>query len=182
MPNEKDLSNEIPDAYAIQSQLALPYMPTPHYAIEHMISLIKKYYASVIQQPLHVIDLGSGDGRVVHALAKDFPQWNIRGIEINRELCESGQKMVQGLPNAHINWGDLFQEDLTGIDIVFLFALPTIMSNLRHIFDPLTKHALIVSFRYPLVIPGFPVKEVFHESLHANSSTFQFFAYQKEVQ
>ncbi len=127
------------------------------------------------------MDLGSGDGRVVYTLAKAFPQWDIRGIEINRELCEYGQKLVKGLPNAHIIRGDLFQEDLTGVKIVFLFALPTIMPDLRHLFRSLTNNAIIITFKYPLQIPEFPVKEIFNETLLAGDFTFHFFIYQPEV-
>ncbi len=132
---------------------------------------------------MRVVDLGSGDGRVVYALAKQFPQWDIRGTEINRELCESGQKLVKGLSNAHIIRGDLFQEDLTGVNIIFLFALPTIMPSLRHLFRSLTKDALIITFRYPLEIPGYPVKEIFQESIQADNRnrSFLYFVYQPSL-
>ncbi len=146
-----------------------------------MINLLKQYYSRVIQTPLRVVDLGSGDGRIVFALAKNFTRWDIRGVEINWELCESGQKLVKSLPNAHIIRGDLFLEDLTGVDIVCLYALPTIMPSLRHVFEPLTKNALIVTFRYPLEIPGVPVKEVFHENLQGATFNFLFFAYKLEA-
>ncbi len=179
--DEDDTKQEIPDSYTLQSQLALPYMPTPQYAIDHIIDLLKRYYSHLALQSTRVVDLGSGDGRVVYALAKEFPQWDVRGIEINQELCESGQKLVKNLPNAHIVRGDLFLEDLTGVDIVFLFALPTIMPNLRHIFGSLTNHALIITFQYPLEIPEFPVKEIFNETLLVGDFTFHFFIYQPEV-
>ncbi len=171
---------EIPESYAFQSQLALPYLPTPQEVIEQIIKFLQKHFANTIQQQRRVIDLGAGDGRVVHALASIFSQWDVRGVEINQELYTSGRKLVKNLSNAHLVLGDLFQEDLIGINIVFLFALPTIMPNVRHILAPLNKSALIITIQYPLNIPEFLVQEIYKESVKVGDRHFQFFAYHRQ--
>jgi 16S rRNA A1518/A1519 N6-dimethyltransferase RsmA/KsgA/DIM1 with predicted DNA glycosylase/AP lyase activity len=171
---------EIPESYAIQSQLALPYLPTPQQVIKQIITFLQEHFARTIQQQRRVVDLGAGDGRVVHALATTFPQWNVRGIEINQELSNEGQKLVDHLSNARIIRGDLFQADLMGVDITLLFALPTIMPSMRHVLAPLTKSALIITIQYPLNIPEFPVKEIYKESIQVGNRSFQFFVYQRQ--
>ncbi|OLS15783.1 MAG: hypothetical protein RBG13Loki_0580 [Promethearchaeota archaeon CR_4] len=157
------------------SQLALPYLPTPERAIKQIIAFLQKYFSETIVQTYRLVDLGAGDGRVVHALAMAFPQWQVRGVEINKELSDTATKLVAGLPNAQIFRGDIFQEDLTGVDVVFLFALPTIMPNLRHTFAALGKDAIIITFQYPLNILGFSVKEIHKEIVQVSKYSYQFF-------
>ena len=171
----------MPATYALQSQLALPFIPTTQEVLERVIAFLKGLFAGRPHQKLRFVDLGAGDGRVVHAIAKEFPRWDCRGIEINRELCEAGQNLVKDLPNAHLAWGDLFQEKLKKIDIVFLFVLPTIMPYLRHVFNTLTKQALIITIQYPLQVAGVPVKEIFHEIVKKGTRCSQFFAYKVEA-
>jgi trans-aconitate methyltransferase len=125
------------------------------------------------------MDLGAGDGRVVHAIATTFPECLVTGIEINAELSAAGQQLVADLPNAHVEQGDLFQADLAGVDLVFIFALPTMMRSLRHVLLPLQAGTLLLAFRYPLEIPNYPLHLIRESRFEIDGLDYEFFAYRR---
>lgn len=168
------------DYYSIQSQLALPYLPTPPEVVEEVISFLQEFFQQERRMPQQAMDLGAGDGRVVFALATAFPECEVKGIEINEELSNAGQQLVAELPNAQIIRGDLFQADLASADLVFIFALPTMMASLRHVLLPLQTDAIIVAFRYPLAIPDYEMELLHEGKTEVGAQIYTFFVYCRE--
>jgi protein-L-isoaspartate O-methyltransferase len=104
-----------------------PYIPTRPATVTAMLKL-----ASVTPSDT-VYDLGSGDGRIVIAAAKEFGARGV-GIEIDEALVEQSkanavkagvEKMVR------FERGDLFQADIHEATVVTLFLLSDVNLRLR---------------------------------------------------
>lgn len=79
-------------------------------------------------------DLGSGDGRIAIAAARDFGVREATGIEIDRELIEESRRNAQDAGVAdrvRFLRADLFSYDFSDADVVTLFLLPRLNIRLR---------------------------------------------------
>ncbi len=80
-----------------------------------------------------VYDLGSGDGRIAIAAAKDFGARAV-GIEFNPEMAQLAQRNVErsGLGDrVKIINGDIFVEDFSRATVVTMYLLPELNLSLR---------------------------------------------------
>jgi SAM-dependent methyltransferase len=80
-----------------------------------------------------VYDLGSGDGRIAIAAAKDFGARAV-GIEFNPEMAELAQRNVNrsGVGDrVKIINGDIFKEDFSKATVVTMYLLPQLNIALR---------------------------------------------------
>jgi SAM-dependent methyltransferase len=80
-----------------------------------------------------VYDLGSGDGRIAIAAAKDYGARAV-GIEFNPEMAELAQRNVDrsGVGNrVKIINGDIFKEDFSKATVVTMYLLPDLNIALR---------------------------------------------------
>jgi len=80
-----------------------------------------------------VYDLGSGDGRIAIAAAKDFGARAV-GIEFNPEMAQLAQRNVErsGLSDrVKIINGDIFKEDFSQATVVTMYLLPELNLSLR---------------------------------------------------
>ncbi|MBI2022819.1 50S ribosomal protein L11 methyltransferase [Candidatus Daviesbacteria bacterium] len=124
-----------------------PYAPLGKKRVKDMINLLK------IKKGEKAVDLGSGDGRVVIALAKAGAE--AYGYEINPLLVWISRRNIKktGLERkAFINWQDLWKVDLSKFDIVTLYVIPTIMGSLeKKLKKELKKGARVTSnhFKFP---------------------------------
>ncbi len=81
----------------------------------------------------HVIDLGSGDGRIVILAASRFGASGL-GVEIVPELVEASRKSAQDAGVAdRVKFAeqDLFQTDLSPASVVTMYLLPEVNLQLR---------------------------------------------------
>jgi precorrin-6B methylase 2 len=105
----------------------IPFVPTPPRVVDAMLALAD------VKPGDFLIDLGSGDGRIVIAAAKKYGIHAI-GIEIVPELVRESEKTAQELGVADkvrfIN-GDLFGQDLRQASIVTVFLTPGVNLRLR---------------------------------------------------
>jgi precorrin-6B methylase 2 len=105
----------------------IPFVPTPPRVVDAMLAIADVKPGDVL------IDLGSGDGRIVIAAAKKY---GIRavGIEIIPELVRESEHAAQELGVADkvrfVN-GDLFGQDLRQASIVTMFLTPGVNLRLR---------------------------------------------------
>lgn len=103
------------------------YVPTPTSVVNEMLRL-----ANVKSNDV-VYDLGSGDGRIVIAAAKDRGARGI-GIDINpqrvREANENAQK-AGVTDRVEFRQQDLFQTDFRDATVVTLYLLPELNVKLR---------------------------------------------------
>jgi len=97
-----------------------PYVPTPHSIVEQMLAL-----AEVGPNDL-VVDLGSGDGRIVIAAAKQFGARAL-GVDIDRTLVAEAQEKAAKAGVAgrtRIVARDIFDTDLREATVLTLYLLP----------------------------------------------------------
>jgi hypothetical protein len=102
------------------------WVPTAHTLAERMLDLAK------VTDRDYVIDLGSGDGRVVIAAAKRGAR--ALGIEYNPELIKvalanAASEGVSG--KARFIEADLFESDFSQATVVTMFLLPDLNLELR---------------------------------------------------
>jgi ubiquinone/menaquinone biosynthesis C-methylase UbiE len=111
-------------AYAQGS--AGPYVPTPAPIVDELLKLLDPKAGE------YLIDLGSGDGRIVITSAKRFGTPG-HGIDIQSSLVELARRNAreQGVADR-VNFvhGDLFASDLSRADVVTIYLLPSIMPRL----------------------------------------------------
>ncbi len=123
-----------------------PYVPTPAIVVERMLQL-----ADVRREDI-VVDLGSGDGRLVIEAAR---RYGARGIGVERdaglvELARAAAKTQVG-DRVSFRHGDLFEVDLRGATVVTLYLLPRLLARLLpKLRAELAPGARIVSHDYPL--------------------------------
>lgn len=125
----------------------VPYVVTPYEVVDAMLEL-----AAVGKDDV-VYDLGSGDGRIVIAAARDFGARGV-GIEIDpRLVAESIYWARRAGVTARVRFvqQDLFQTDLSPATVVTLFLSRELNARLRpKLLRELRPGARIVSHRFDL--------------------------------
>jgi SAM-dependent methyltransferase len=104
-----------------------PYIPTSDNVAMAMLTLAK------VTSEDYVIDLGSGDGRIVIAAAKRFGARGL-GVEIVPELVEKSRQSAASAnvsARAVFREQDLFKTDLSPANVVTLYLLPEVNLQLR---------------------------------------------------
>lgn len=98
-----------------------------------------------------VVDLGSGDGRIVMALARLGAE--AHGYEINPLLAWKSRRAIRraGLgQNAFVHWQSIWNADLAGYQVVTVYGVPWIMARLgRKLDKELAPGTKIVSNIFP---------------------------------
>ena len=105
----------------------VPYVPTPPEVVDRMLELAE------ISEDDVLYDLGSGDGRIVIAAARDYGTRGV-GIEINTGRVEEARQNAQEAGVADLvefRQQDLFETDLREATAVTLYLLPSVNMKLR---------------------------------------------------
>lgn len=105
----------------------LPYVPTPQIVVDEMLKM-----AGVNANDL-VIDLGSGDGRLIVTAARNFKANGI-GVDIDPKLVElaSRNARYEGVSDrAKFLEQDMFKADISKASVITLYVLPDFMEKLR---------------------------------------------------
>lgn len=122
-----------------------PFVPTSDLGVERMLSLAD------VSAGDKAADLGSGDGRIVIALAKKGSE--AHGYEINPFLVLWSRYRIvrEGLTSkAFAHWKNFWQEDLSSFDVVTIFGITYIMKGLEEkLKKELKKGARVVCNSYP---------------------------------
>lgn len=112
-------------------------------SIENMINLAN------IKSGQKIVDLGSGDGRLVIALAKAGAI--AYGFEINPFLVYTSKRKIKkaGLDKkAFIKQSNFWNEDLSGFDAITIFGIKFIMEDLEKKLKKELKPGAIVISKY----------------------------------
>ena len=124
-----------------------PYVPSPQSVVADMLR-----YAEVGPDDF-LIDLGSGDGRIVITAAKVFGARGF-GVEIKDDLVKKANAAAeaQGVADrARFFKQDLFKTDLSQASVVTMYLLPDTVNLLREkLLQELKPGTRIVSHDYPL--------------------------------
>jgi ubiquinone/menaquinone biosynthesis C-methylase UbiE len=123
------------------------YVPTPHEVVDAMLMV-----ANVGEDDI-VYDLGSGDGRIVIAAARDY---GARGVGIDVD----SRRIRESRENAEINnvadrvsfiQGDIFVEDISEATVVTMYLLREINAQLQpKLLNELKPGTRIVSHAYSI--------------------------------
>jgi hypothetical protein len=103
------------------------WVPTPERAVERMLVLAK------VGPDDFLIDLGSGDGRIVIAAAKRYGARGF-GVDLNPDMVKLSQHRARqaGVADrARFYVRDIFQTDLAPATVVTLYLLPELNLRLR---------------------------------------------------
>ena len=123
---------------------AVRYSPTPHHVVLAMLRL-----AGVRPDDL-VYDLGSGDGRIVVAAARDFGARAV-GVEVDRVLASAGRRNVESAGVAdrvRIVEQDMFETDLSPASVVTLYLSEALNARLQpKLLRELRPGSRVVSYR-----------------------------------
>lgn len=113
-----------------ESALALtkdvPFVPTPEYIVEEMLTMAK------VGKDDTVIDLGSGDGRIVIAAAKRGA--HATGIDIDPErIRESNANAKEAGVEDRVKFiqGNIFEADISPATVLTMYLLPSVNMKLR---------------------------------------------------
>jgi len=124
-----------------------PYVPSPQSVVSDMLR-----YADVGPDDF-LIDLGSGDGRIVLTAAKVFGAKGF-GVEIKEELVKRANEAAhkEGLADrVKFLKQDLFKTDISQASVVTMYLLPDTVVLLKDKFlSELRPGTRIVSHDYPL--------------------------------
>lgn len=104
-----------------------PYVPTPQRVVDAMLSLAR------VTDRDFVIDLGSGDGRIVITAAQKYGARG-KGVDIDGELVERSNASARQLRldgRVRFEQLDVLQADVREATVVMLYLLPDMMRDLR---------------------------------------------------
>jgi 16S rRNA G966 N2-methylase RsmD len=105
----------------------LPYVPTPQIVVDEMLKL------AAVRADDFVIDLGSGDGRIVIGAAQQYNAAGF-GVDIDPKLVALSTKNAKaaGLSDrVQFFERDMFKTDISKASVLTLYVLPDFMAKLR---------------------------------------------------
>jgi hypothetical protein len=105
----------------------VPYVPTPQEVVERMLEMAK------VGPQDYLIDLGSGDGRIVVTAAKKFGARGF-GVDLNpvriKESVENAAKAGVS-ERVEFHQRNLFETDLSDATVITMYLLPRVNLDLR---------------------------------------------------
>jgi SAM-dependent methyltransferase len=124
-----------------------PFVVSPDAVVERMLYLAQPKAGE------RLVDLGSGDGRIVIEAAKRYGTRGL-GVDIDPKLVNLARENakragVEALASFEVR--DLFETDLRGVNVVTMYLLPEVNRQLLpRLIDQLKPGARIVSHDYDL--------------------------------
>jgi len=135
------------DTPRLTQQLDAPFVPTEDAAVAVMLREARVGPGDV------VYDLGSGDGRIVIAAAKDFGARGV-GIELDPALIRQSQDAAvrAGVTDrTTFVWKDIFEADLSPATVVTVYLFPEVNERLLPKFRrELRPGTRVVSHQYAI--------------------------------
>jgi 16S rRNA A1518/A1519 N6-dimethyltransferase RsmA/KsgA/DIM1 with predicted DNA glycosylase/AP lyase activity len=129
-------------AQAQDAEKLAPYYPTPETIVLKMLQL------GELKPGEKMIDLGSGDGRIVIMAAQKFHAY-ATGIELDKDLCKQSLERIRKLgleKNASIINGDILKQDYSSADLITVYLLPNSNDKVQPLLErELKKGARVVA-------------------------------------
>jgi hypothetical protein len=110
-----------------ESDIPTPYIPSTNLAVDEMLRIAD------VKPDDFVVDLGSGDGRIVIAAARDYGARGL-GIEIDPALVAESTDNAKAAGVADrvtFRQGDALKADIAGATVVTLYLLPSLVEQLK---------------------------------------------------
>ena len=120
------------------------WVPTPDALVTKMLQAVKTTKDDL------VYDLGSGDGKIPIAAAKEFGATAV-GIEYNPDMAELARRNVKraGVDGkVRIITGDIFKEDFSKATVVTMYLLPDLNLKLRPIILKMKPGTRVTSHQF----------------------------------
>jgi SAM-dependent methyltransferase len=126
--------------------LDVPYVPTPENVVEKMLDMVN------VGPGDYVIDLGSGDGRIVIAAAKRGAYGH--GVDIDpKRIREAKENAVRAGVDGRVVFvqGNIFETDFSRANVVTMYLLSSVNIQLRkHLINNLKPGSRIVSHDFDM--------------------------------
>lgn len=126
-------------------QLDVPFVPSTNAVLDAMFEFAKP------TKDDYVMDLGSGDGRIVNYAASKFGASG-HGIDLNEglvKIANARAKSAGVADRAKFYVRDLFKEDISKASIITMYLLPEVVMQLRpKLFKDLKPGSRIASHDY----------------------------------
>ena len=129
-----------------QSGKDVVWIPTPDALVTRMLEAVKTTKDDL------VYDLGSGDGKIPIAAAKEYGAKAV-GIEYNPEMAEFARRNVKraGVEQlVNIITGDIFVEDFSKATVVTMYLLPQLNAKLRPIILGMKPGTRVTSHQFDM--------------------------------
>jgi len=110
-----------------QTDLDVPYVTTPQHVVDAMLQMAQ------VRSSDFLLDLGSGDGRIVISAAKERGARGL-GVEIDPRLVILSREKAREAGVAdrvRFTEQDLFETDLTQANVITMYLLPDVNLKLR---------------------------------------------------
>jgi ribosomal protein L11 methylase PrmA len=125
----------------------VPFVPTGEKIVTKMLEMAK------VTNTDHLIDLGSGDGRIVITAAKRYGARGV-GVEIDPVLVHEAREnaRAEGVADrATFVQGDIFEANIRDATVITMYLLPDVNMRLRpKLLNDLKPGTRIVSHNYDL--------------------------------
>jgi SAM-dependent methyltransferase len=133
--------------HAEETEWRPPFITTPLEVVERMLQVAETRAGDL------VVDLGSGDGRIVIAAAQQFGARGV-GIELDPALVEKSRKnaeLAQVSSQTNFIQGDVLTADISRATVVTVYLLPELMRKLQVRFiEELAPGTRIVSHAFTM--------------------------------
>jgi SAM-dependent methyltransferase len=141
------LAGLLAGASALSQQMdEVPFVTSPDNVTLEMLDMAR------VGPGDHVLDLGSGDGRIVIVAAKRFGATGL-GVEIVPDLVQQSQRNAAAAGVADrvsFRVQDLFQTDLSPATVITMYLLPDVNLQLRPALLALKPGTRVVSHDYDM--------------------------------
>jgi ribosomal protein L11 methylase PrmA len=124
--------------------IGAPFEPTRKKELDKMLKIVK------IPKNKKIVDLGSGNGKLVIAFAKKG--YECHGYEVNPWLVLLTKYYIwkndlKG--KAFVHWGNFWRKDMSEFDVVILFQIYYIMPKLeKKLKKEMKKNSLVISNKW----------------------------------
>ncbi len=124
------------------------YYPSDKDFLNHLVKFIEPPSGA------HLVDLGCGDGRVLHVFGRHYDDIRVTGVEIDPNLVRVARQKLSSIGDrAKVIKGDLFKENLERYDIIYAYLTRDALSHMRNkLIRFLYEGGLLVTHDYP--VPG----------------------------
>ncbi len=120
------------------------WIPSPDALVTRMLRL------GAITPRDYVIDLGSGDGKIVIAAAREFGAQG-KGIEYNPNLVDLSRQRAEAAgvaERAEFEKADIFESDFSRATVITMYLLPHLNLKLRHRILALKPGTRVISHEF----------------------------------
>jgi hypothetical protein len=112
---------------ALAAEASVPYVPTPQNVVDRMLEIAK------VGPQDYLIDLGSGDGRIVVTAARKYGARGF-GVDLNPTRISEANENARSAgvtDKVQFHQRDLFETDLASATVITMYLLPRVNLELR---------------------------------------------------